>query len=263
MTKIAVVQTNPVLGRRQENLAKSLALMETKQADLYVLPELAMEGYHFSTQAQAASLAGPAGQGPVFEAIRNFAKSRQAYVCYGFAEKTQEGLYNSANLVGPDKLVSTYRKTHLFAREKLFFKPGNTGFQVFDLPFGKVGMMICFDWIFPEAMRSLALKGAQLILHPANLVLPYCPEAMKTRCLENRVFSATANRIGQEKGPEKDLTFIGMSEIVAPDGDIKIRLGNDTEGIGMLECDLKEALDKTVTPYNDLFKDRQSSFYIL
>jgi len=74
--------------------------------------------------------------------------------------------------------------------------------------------MICFDWIFPEAMRTLALMGAQIVLHPANLVLPYCQDAMVTRCIENRVFEITANRIGVERG----LKFTGASQITAPGG---------------------------------------------
>jgi len=75
-------------------------------------------------------------------------------------------------------------------------------------------MMICFDWFFPESARTLALKGAQLILHPSNLVMPYCQDAMITRSIENRVFSITSNRIGREGG----YNFTGKSQIVSFDG---------------------------------------------
>ena len=111
-------------------------------------------------------------------------------------------IYKSATLIGPDSMLGIYSKVQLFDREKLFFAPGNLGFPVFNLPFGKIGIMICFDWIYPENARSLMIKGAQLIAHPANLVMPHCPDAIVIRCLENSVFTATADRIGEKKGAE-------------------------------------------------------------
>ena len=136
--------------------------------------------------------------GLTFKMINEWTKKHSSFIVYGFAEQADK-IYNSAALVGPDGIVGIYRKVHLFDRENLFFTPGNLGFPVFYLPFGKIGIMICFDWIYPESARSLAIKGAQLIAHPANLVLPDCPDAMVTRCLENRVFTATADRVGEEK----------------------------------------------------------------
>ena len=87
--------------------------------------------------------------------------------------------------------------------------------------------MICFDWFFPETARSLALLGADIIAHPANLVLPYCQKAMITRCLENRVFAVTANRIGQEKRGEDDFQFTGASQIISYDGKVLSSAPND------------------------------------
>ncbi len=150
---------------------------------------------------------------------------------------------------------------HLFDRENLFFAPGSLGFPVFDLPFGKVGMMICFDWIYPESARTLALKGTQLIAHPSNLVLPHCPDAMVTRCLENRVFAATANRIGREERGGVDLRYIGKSEIVSPSGRILKRLGEDEPGIAVEEVELAEANDKRINEFNDLLADRRVDQY--
>ncbi|MFO0767873.1 MAG: nitrilase-related carbon-nitrogen hydrolase [Nitrospiraceae bacterium] len=95
--------------------------------------------------------------------------------------------------------LGCYRKTHLFFEETLFFDPGDSGFQVWDVGGAKVGVMICFDWFYPESARTLALMGADIIAHPSNLVLPHCPDSMVTRCLENRVFSITANRIGRAR----------------------------------------------------------------
>jgi len=105
------------------------------------------------------------------------------------------------------------------------------------LPFGKIGIMICFDWIYPENARSLMIKGAQLIAHPANLVMPHCPDAIVTRYLENRVFTATADRIGEKNRGGVDLKFNGTSEIVAPDGEILCRLGEQKSTISAADVD--------------------------
>jgi predicted amidohydrolase len=137
------------------------------------------------------------------------------------------------------------------------------GFPVFDLPFGKEGIMICFDWFFPEAARTLALHGADIIAHPSNLVMPYCPDAMVTRCLENRVFSATANRIGKEDRGGNALTYIGTSEIVSPRGEILNRLSTNESGVGVVEIDLSLARNKALNEYNNIMTDRKPPFYTI
>lgn len=259
--RVAIVQTKPVFGDVAANLRAAAELIESAPADLYVLPELCTTGYNFADAAEVNSLAETA-TGATFNRMADVAKRKSCYVVYGFAEKA-ESLYNSAALVGPAGLVGVYRKVHLFDREQLFFKPGDLGFPVYDLPFGRVGLMICFDWIYPEAARTLALKGAQLIAHPSNLVLPYCPDAMITRCLENRVFAATADRIGREDRGGHDLRFIGTSEIVTPCGEVLGRLGTDEAGIFVSGVDLREADDKRVNKHNDLLVQRQPRQYTL
>jgi predicted amidohydrolase len=123
-----------------------------------------------------------------------------------------------------------------------------------------MGLMICFDWFFPESMRALALAGAQIVLHPANLVLPHCPQAMITRCLENRVFAATADRVGEETGGTGSLRFIGQSQIVSPRGDLLHRLGAE-EGEAVVDVRPAEADDKRLSSGNDLFAERRPEFY--
>jgi len=165
-------------------------------------------------------------------------------------------------IVAPSGLLGCYRKTHLFYDETLFFSPGDTGFQVWDIGSAKVGIMVCFDWLYPESARTLALKGADIICHPSNLVLPRCPEAMVTRCLENRVFSITANRIGsEERGGKKRLTYIGQSEIVGPGGAILSRAPSDQDSLRVLDIDPHQARDKALNPYNDLLRDRRTHLY--
>jgi predicted amidohydrolase len=257
--RVAVVQTDPVFGSVEHNVGQALSLVQENPADLYVLPELFNTGYNFLDAAEVVQYAEPT-DGPTFKAVADVASRRSCYIAYGFAESGGR-LYNSSLLVGPDGLIGHYRKVHLFFRETLLFAAGDLGFPVYDLPFGRVGMMICFDWLYPEAARSLALQGAQLILHPSNLVLPHCPDAMVTRCLENRVFSATANRIGSEQRGGVGLTYIGRSEIVAPSGSILGRMDDTTAGVLSADIDLELAKNKRLNDLNDLFDDRKPDQY--
>ena len=259
--RLVVAQTNPVFGDVVSNVRVAVSLMESERADLYILPELFNTGYNFIDEGEVQKLAEPV-LGFTFERVAEFAKKRSCYVAYGFAENADR-MYNSAALVGPEGLVGTYRKVHLYYREKLFFASGNLGFPVFELPFGNVGVMICFDWMYPESARTLALKGAQLIVHPSNLVLQYCPDAMITRCLENRVFAATANRVGRESRGGVDLIYIGKSEIVSPRGEILARLGDAETGVAVVDVDLRLAANKEINEYNDLLNDRKVQQYSL
>ncbi len=259
--RLALVQTAPRMLEPRANLESALAMMEPLAADLYLLPELCFSGYTFARQEEVAATAEPAGAGEVFTALAAFARRRNAYVCWGFPERAGERYYNSASLTGPEGHVGTYRKAHLFSRETLFFAPGDAPAPVFELPFGRVGLMICFDWYFPELARSLALRGAELLLHPANLVLPHCPQAMITRSLENRVFSATCDRVGTETNGGVTHRFIGSSQVVSPRGEILVRLGREQEEATVVEFDLTAARSKRLGEYNDLFADRKPALY--
>lgn len=257
--RLAVVQTKPEFGMVEPNVRSAIHLMERTKADLYVLPELFNTGYNFIEKREVEHVAERV-DGPTFQVMHGFARQRSCFVAYGFAERGDQ-LYNAAALVGPDGLVGLYRKIHLFDRETLFFEPGNLGFPVFDLPFGRVGMMICFDWIYPESARTLAINGAQLILHPSNLVLPYCPDAMITRCIENRVFAATSDRVGNEHRGNFDLRFIGTSEVVSPRGEILVRLGTTEQEAAVVNIDPGESLQKKLNDHNDLLADRKPKQY--
>src|SRR5262249_11399918 len=126
----------------------------------------------------------------------------------------------------------------------------------------RVGILICFDWRFPEAARSVALRGADVIAHPSNLVLPHCQESMRTRALENRVFAATANRVGEDARPGGlRLGFTGKSQVVDPQGDVLWRAGGRAPAGRLVELDLELARDKRVTKRNDLFLDRVPGLY--
>ncbi len=262
--KIGFYQFNPIFGKKEENLQKVISALENTGDALIVLPELFATGYQFVSGQEVEALSERVPEGPTTKALIEVAKKRSLYIVGGLAEKADTGVYNSAVLVGPEGFIGLYRKTHLFFEEKLYFRPGDTGFRVFEIESVRVGIMICFDWFFPEGMRTLALKGAHVVCHPANLVLPYCPNAMPVRCLENRLFAVTANRTGkEERAPGKALRYIGLSEVVSPAGEVLFRAGQDQEVLFTTEVNLKEAEDKSLNPYNDLFKDRRPEFYYL
>ena len=258
--RVAVVQTAPLFGEPKRNVEEALTLMaEAPPADLYVLPELFNTGYNFNDRAELDPLAEPPG-GQTMASLAAFCRKNNCHLVYGFAEKAAGGIYNSAALLSPGGLSGIYRKVHLFDRENELFAAGDRGFPVFPTPFGNIGIMICFDWIYPESARSLMLAGARIIAHPANLVLSYCPDALVTRSLENRVFIAMADRAGREDRPGRPLTFIGSSEIVSPRGEVLGRMGKDP-GVIVREIDPAAADSKKMNEFNDIVKGRRPSEY--
>ena len=182
----------------------------------------------------------------------------------GIAERAGHKVYNSAVIVEPKGYIGKYRKIHLFDTEKNCFDRGDLPLTVFNIGSVRVGVMICFDWRFPESARTLALAGADLIAHPSNLVLPHCPQAIITRCLENRVFIVTANRVGtEERIPNYPLNFIGQSQVVAPDGSIIYRASEKEEEIKIVTIDIKKSRNKSFNSSDNLFKDRRPDLYRL
>lgn len=260
--RVGFFQFDPVFGEVSANLDTVSAKLEQAEADVLVLPELFASGYQFTSVEEVARLAEPVPEGPTVRRLSEIAKRRKMHIVAGLPEQAGGRYYNSAVVVGPSGFVGCYRKTHLFFEETLFFTPGDSGFTVWDIGPARIGVMICFDWYYPEAARSLSIQGAEIICHPSNLVLPNCPDSMPVRCLENRVFAVTCNRIGSEaRGGKKPLTYIGCSEIVAPNGVILYRAPRDREDLAVVELDPSEAQNKQVTPYNDLLRDRRPSLY--
>lgn len=261
--KIALIQFNPAFLDLEQNLERAIEILKNISADIAVFPELFLSGYTFADPDQARSCAFPFQEGPQLAPLLRISRKKSIAICGGYVEQDGCDLYNSAFVIADGQLKNNYRKVHLFNREKLFFNPGDKGFTVFDVQGTTMGMMICFDWLFPEAARSLALQGAQVILHPANLVLPYCQQAMFARALENRVFIATVNRVGEEATGAESNTFTGQSQIVSPKGDYLVRMSKDQEQVEVVSIDPSEALDKNITRFNHVMEDRRKELYTL
>jgi len=261
--KLAMLQFAPVFGEVQENLRSIEQACADLTADLVVLPELCTTGYQFRDRGELLQLAEPAG-GPALKKLCEVAGACGGHLVAGFAEKEGDRVYNSAALVGPDGVSGIYRKVHLFSEEKRLFEPGDAGFLVLRARGVPVGMMVCFDWIFPESARSLALGGAEVIAHCANLVLPFCQDALITRALENRVFIASCNRTGTEERIEgQKYEFTGRSRIVGPDGTVLAEGPPDAPAVITVEIDPRRAADKKLTPLNDVLRDRRNDQYRL
>ncbi|MHA1864606.1 MAG: nitrilase-related carbon-nitrogen hydrolase [Candidatus Thorarchaeota archaeon] len=257
--KLAVGQMNPQICNVEENLTRVKSILEQAKktnVDVIVLPELCNSGYVFKNISEATESAESIPKGPFSKELLAWSEDGRLVVA-GICERTSEGLYNSAAVFGDGEHIITYRKIHLFLDEADWFRPGQDEPPVIEHRGYRFGVMVCFDWIFPEVSRVLALNGAQVILHPANLVLPYCQDAMITRSIENRVFTATANRIGTERG----VKFSGLSQITDVKGNRLCQMNNEEVGIVSVSIDPALADNKSITARNDVLADRQPNLY--
>ncbi len=258
------VQLNIKFGDKERNVKEALKLMRNVDAGLLVLPELFNTGYTLTSKEEALKLAEEIPHGKTTKELIDYSIEKGMYIVAGLIEREEGKIFNSAVVTGPEGYIGKYRKSHLFYYEKKWFEPGDTGFQIFHLKNlkVKVGVIICFDWIFPEASRSLALKGAEIICHPANLVLPYAQKAMLTRAIENKVFIITSNRVGREKRGIFDFKFTGMSQVTSPRMKVLVRASQEREEVRTVDINVEEARNKKITEMNDLLKDRRPELYL-
>jgi predicted amidohydrolase len=267
-TRIACVQLDCIIGDPAYNRGQIVHHIERAgpgSVELVIFPECAVTGYCYDSLEEAARFAESV-DGPTLDAMAGACRSAGSYAIAGFIEKDGANLYNAAMLVGPAGLVGSYRKVHLpYLGVDRFLTPGNRPFEVFALPFGRVGVNICYDASFPEAARVLKLLGAQLIALPTN----WPPGAWRTpkftvnaRANENHVYFAAVDRVGTERGWK----FIGGSKVVDFNGDTLAEAGPDKEEVLTLDIDLRAADDnKSVfVPGKhevDRVGDRRPEFY--
>lgn len=259
--EVGFVQFAPVLGDLQATIEKIEELsVRCTGADLLVLPELCNSGYNFVSKEQAWETSEEIGDGAFLQYIESLCRRLNCHIVSGLNERHGSRLYNTAVLVGPQGYLGKYRKLHLFMNEKDFFEPGDVGLPVFDIGACRIGLLVCFDWIFPEVWRVLALKGADIICHPANLVLPgLAQRAVPIHALINRLYVITANRIGSEG----ELTFTGMSTIADPHGQVLAQASRTCEVVERTEIDASLARAKDITTRNNILGDRRPREYRL
>ncbi len=259
--KVGYFQFAPEFGETEANLKKVLDGLKDADADLIVLPELPFTGYSFSGRDELASMSEEPESSVSIESLITLCAGKNMHIITGFAEKAGNKCFNTALLLGPAGIVGKYRKIHLFNAEKNYFDAGDLPFSVFAIDGVKIGLMICFDWIFPEASRVLALKGADILCHPSNLVLCYCQKTMVSRAIENSVFVITANRTGTETRAFGSLTFTGRSQIVGPRGEVIHSAPIDLADLSIIEIDPMQARKKMITETNHVLDDRRPEFY--
>lgn len=247
------VSRSPVENREiMDRFAKESA---ARGCNLVIFPELFATGYNIGERM--FDLAEPA-DGPTAEALANAARDSGIAILAGYPEREGERLYNSAMLIGPGgKRLANARKTHLFGpTEKRLFAPGDA-LTLTDLGGLRIGILICYDAEFSEAVRALVLQGAGLIAVPTALMRPFERVAqclVPVRAFENQVFVAYADRCGREG----ELEYCGLSCIIAPDGSELARAGKAEE---LLVADIEPAAIEKARIDNPYLTDRRPELY--
>ncbi|MCK9302195.1 MAG: hypothetical protein PHU62_00735 [Bacteroidales bacterium] len=263
---IAAIQFTPLFRSMEANIAAINNIIGKTNTDIIVFPELSISGYAFINKEDALEYSQTADELAYLTTQNDDNKS---VIIIGFAERQDDKVYNSALILFPDKTYKVYRKTHLFYNERFCFSEGDSGFFVVQHPFCdcRIGIMICYDWRFPESARTLALQGADIIVCPANLVTPLWEIGMKSRALENNVYLSVANRCGietqQTNGKAQSLHFTGKSVIYDTKGQEMAQAGAVNDDIIVAELDVSVSRDKSFNSINDIFKDRRSKYYML
>jgi predicted amidohydrolase len=260
---LALVQFQPKFRDIDGNLQQIQKLTDGVDADIFLLPELSTTGYFFLSREESAEVAEPA-DGSTVGFFKDMARQRGAIVIAGFAEQEDDRIYNSCITIVPERDEPyLYRKTHLFYKERDCFDAGDGRFFVIDDPHRniRIGPMICYDWRFPEVSRILALKGADLIVCPSDLVTDLWRVAMPGRAVENKVYVAVANRTGTEERNEEKLTFTGRSAIFGFNGEELASAGREEETVVLAQITPTATRDKSFNPFNDIFGDRLPQRY--
>lgn len=258
---LSVIQFETLFNNKENNLKKIINSINGIGSEILVFPELATSGYYFTDKKQLSRIADNF-DGNTINMIQKLSTELDKIVILGFPELFEGKIFNSAAIIFPNpELSSVYRKTHLFYKERFVFEEGNTGFPVIEYNGLRLGTMICYDWRFPEAARTLALKGADLIVCPSNLVTGVWQNVMSARALENKVYMAVSNKIGVETNGDDELSFNGESAIYSYDGSYLAKASKDTEEVITAEIFPERTRDKSFNEINDIFKDRRPQFY--
>ena len=263
MVTAAAVQIDVQLGNPSINKETILERIDTVEADLLVFPECANSGYLFSSKAEAIDHAERI-PGPFTDALGAAASKNGCWLAVGLLERQGAGLFNTAVLVGPGGELHMYRKTHLpYLGVDRFVTPGEEHTTI-STPLAKIGMLICYEWRFPEVARCQALQGAEILLGLSNWPegARVTPERLlPARAVENRLWIVSSNRVGTEGGAK----YIGMSAIIDPDGNM-ISAPGEHEDVVKSEVDpllsrTKKLVRKKGEYEIDLFGDRRPHLY--
>jgi len=246
MPQLAAVQMDITLGDVAGNVSRMeqhLRQTTAAGATLTIFPECAVTGYCFTSQEEAWPHAEPI-PGPTSERFTALCRDLKTYVVYGTLERDGDRLFNAAVLVGPEGVIGTYRKVHLpFLGIDMHTTYGDCPFAVHQAGDLKVGMLICYDAAFPEATRTLALMGADVVVLPTNWPPGSETAAMhvvNARAMENAIYFVAVNRVGTERG----FRFIGMSKIADPSGYTLAQCETADPAVLLAQVDLNKSRNK-------------------
>ncbi len=270
---------------REENIdaaEKAVRQAAEQGAQIVLLPEL-FETWYFCQERNYDSygLARTVWENPAVKRMKELAARLQVVLPVSFFERAGNVTYNSVAVIDADgELLGVYRKTHIpddhFYQEKFYFTPGNTGFQVWQTAYGRIGVGICWDQWFPEAARCMSLMGAELLLYPTAIgsepiiecdSMPHWRRCMQGHAAANVVPVIAANRIGEERvSPTKannnqssSLVFYGSSFITDETGEVLKDAGRTEEGMILHTFDL-DAVEEMRFSWG-LFRDRRPEMY--
>lgn len=277
MSELCVAVTQMACGLdRASNIATAETLVREaagRGANLVLLQELFETPYFCSEQyADHLDLAAPYEGNPLIAHFADLARELGVVLPVSFFERTQRQFFNSMAMVDADgRVLGVYRKTHIpdgpGYQEKFYFTPGDTGFRVWDTAVGRIGVGICWDQWFPEAARSMALMGADVLLYPTAIGSePQAPgldskghwqRTMQGHAAANMSVVAASNRIGTETVGAQ-LTFYGGSFIADETGALRAEMGAE-DGVALARFDL-EAIRKARAAWG-VFRDRRPECY--
>jgi predicted amidohydrolase len=248
------------------SVARNLDLLEARAAEaagrgtrLLICPEMFLSGYNIGPR-EAARLAEPA-DGATLARAAGLARANGIALLLGYPERGADGaIYNAARLIGRDgRDLANYRKCQLFGDlDRETFRAGESPPAVVELEGIRVGLLICYDVEFPEAVRLLALAGADLVAVPTALMEPFevvARTVVPARAIENQVFLAYANRCGCEG----ELRYCGLSCVVGPDGGELVRAGRGEE---LVFADLDLDRLRAARTLHCYLRDRRPELYV-
>lgn len=271
--KVAVIQCS-LGGSLDENVEKTIAWVRKAAAAgaQVILPSELFEGPYFcKLEIESEFLrAAPVEGHKTIAKMRALAKELGVVIPVSFFEKAGQAYYNSLVMVDADGTeLGLYRKSHIpdgpGYEEKYYFRPGDTGFQVWDTRFGKIGVGICWDQWYPECARAMMLKGADLLLYPTAIGSEPHDSSLDTRdpwhramlghAVSNIVPVCAANRVGNEDGQ----LFYGSSFCANHRGDFEAVLDRSEEGFALASFDLAYA--RRMRAAWGFFRDRRPELY--
>lgn len=275
---VAAVQMAMVDGDVARNVATAERLVRDaagRGARLILIPELFEDRYFCEDQrAEHLAKARPLAGHPTVEHFAAVARELSVVLPISFYERAGNELFNSCAVVDADGTVlGVYRKSHIpdgpGYSEKYYFRPGDTGFRVWDTAVGRIGIGICWDQWFPEVARALTLAGAEVILYPTAIgsepteptwdSAPHWQRVMQGHAGANLVPVVAANRVGVEVGSRFTLEFYGSSFIAGPTGDKIVEADRSSETVLTAAFDLDEVA--SLRRSWGVFRDRRVDLY--